>query len=457
MIKEIFISKFTLSNGFTFNDSYAFYNDEKALLINKELGTTILLTFDLFQEILDKKPSENLQEKLIQRFIGSIFNQILYMDESKRIYPKYFMINVTSKCNLRCLYCFRKHDSERNITQNEVYQICSYILDYCKKYKINRISLQPWGGEPLIAYERILEIDDFFKKNGLNCKIYLQTNGTLLTPKISEELVKRNIHVGFSIDGPKDVNDSQRLFLGGNGSYDSISEGISNILKSGCNGIGVISVITSKNIDYVEKSIRFFLDEMKISSIKCNPVKLPLNSLLKKISSERLETFGKELVKLTIKLRQEGYDFIESNVKDRLNNLTCRYRGSICNSHGCQGGRKMVSFDCDGNIFPCEMVDYPEEMIGSIREKKDLIDIIENAIDKKDYFKEKINARCESCSWKPYCLGGCTTALHYTGSDYGSIDENECAFNRGIYCELVKQLLENYDDFESLLRKKGNK
>lgn len=457
MIKEVNISKFSLPNGFTFNDSYAFYNDEMAFLINKDLGTTILLTLDLFEEILDKKPSEDLQEKLVQRFIGTLCNKELHIDESKKIYPKYFMINVTSKCNLRCLYCFRKHNSERIITQEETYKICKYILNYCKKYKIDRISLQPWGGEPLIAYERILEIDDFFKKNGLNCNIYLQTNGTLLSKEKSDELVKRNIHVGFSIDGIKEINDSQRIFLNGNGTYDYILKGIDNILNSGCRGIGAISVITSQNIEYIETSIRYFLDKLKLGAIKCNPVKLPLNCSIKSLSSERLEKLGKELVRLTIKLRKEGYDFIESNVKDRLNNLSCCYRGSICNSHGCQGGRKMISFDCDGNIYPCEMVDYPEEIIGSISDEKDLIDMISSAVEKKDYFIVKKSNKCQDCPWQPYCKGGCTTALRYTGSNPESIDENECAFNRGIYCELVRQILESYDDFELLKRRGGNK
>ena len=451
MMKEMFIPKFSLPNGFIFHDSYAFFNDKNAFLINKKIGSTILISIDLFQEILDKNLSENFQEKLIQRFFGIIDNKILYIDETKEIHPKYFMINVTSKCNLRCVYCFRKHDNERTITKNECLKICNFILNYCKKYNINRISLQPWGGEPLIAYDRILDIDDFFKNNNLDCQIYLQTNGTLLSKKKAIELIKRNIHIGFSIDGIKEMNDLQRVFLNGDGTYQYILKGINNMLNSGCNGIGAISVITSKNIEYIEQSIIDLIESIKLKTIKCNPVKLPVDCHVEALSDFQLKELGANLVRLSIKLRKEGYDFIESNVKDRLKNLSCCYRGSICNSNGCQGGRRMISFDCDGNIFPCEMVDYPEEIIGTINENIDLIDMISNAVDKNDYFLLKKSDKCNKCPWEVYCKGGCTTATKYAGHNPGSIDENECAFNCGIYNELVKQMLENYSEFKILM------
>ena len=50
----------------------------------------------------------------------------------------------------------------------------------------------------------------------------LTTNATLLTPAIIEYLSEHQVGVTVSIDGPREMNDSFRVFANGRGSYDII-------------------------------------------------------------------------------------------------------------------------------------------------------------------------------------------------------------------------------------------
>ena len=116
---------------------------------------------------------------------------------------------------------------------------------------------------------------------------------------------------------------------------------------------------------------------------------------------------------------------------------------SCCISHGCQGGRKMISFDHDGNIFPCEMIDFPEEKIGSIYEKEGIETMINRAMQRNKFFLPKKDERCRACPWWYYCQGGCSSRNRYLNRD-GEIDEIECALNRSIYPRLIKEILNGH-------------
>jgi uncharacterized protein len=135
-----------------------------------------------------------------------------------------------------------------------------------------------------------------------------------------------------------------------------------------------------------------------------------------------------------------GAQFSEGNIEVRANNLLRRSNASCCISHGCQGGRKMISFDHAGNIFPCEMIDFPEEKIGSIYEEDSLEWMVQKAAQRNKFFLPKIDDRCTKCPWWFYCQGGCSSRNRYLNRD-GKIDEVECALNRSIYPRLIQKIL----------------
>ena len=58
----------------------------------------------------------------------------------------------------------------------------------------------------------------------------------------------------------------------------------------------------------------------------------------------------------------EDYSIVELNVQEKMMNLLIRSKSNICTSRGCMGGTKMIAFDQDGRIYPCDVTDYKEEL-----------------------------------------------------------------------------------------------
>ncbi len=86
----------------------------------------------------------------------------------------------TSGCNLRCSYC------DTRFAYEEGYEMkTSKILEKIKKFDCNLIEIT--GGEPLLQKE----VYDFIEKAlEANYKILIETNGSILTDRLPQQVIK---------------------------------------------------------------------------------------------------------------------------------------------------------------------------------------------------------------------------------------------------------------------------
>ena len=102
----------------------------------------------------------------------------------------YLRISLTERCNLRCLYCMPKEGVELTpkkylMQSNEII----YLAKLFVKYGVNKIRLT--GGEPLIRKD-LIKFITYAKEAGI-LDIYMSTNGSLLTEKVSRQLVNSGL------------------------------------------------------------------------------------------------------------------------------------------------------------------------------------------------------------------------------------------------------------------------
>lgn len=108
-------------------------------------------------------------------------------------------------CNLSCTYCYQHPMRDAgNIGNSKPYDFDKMFAALEAEGK----DFQVFGGEPLLVpladLARIWEWGHTrYKKNGV------QTNGVLITPAHIEAFKQYNVHVGFSLDGPDELNDSR--------------------------------------------------------------------------------------------------------------------------------------------------------------------------------------------------------------------------------------------------------
>lgn len=431
---------------FAFPGAHCFSAGDRSYLLGRN-GASIVLHRALADTVAQGQPPEDLAFKLYQRGFGTVYGNERFRETADEIRPTLFMIDFTTKCNCNCIYCLRHfEDVGDSISPRMLERITRYIIDYCKKYNIHRIAFQPWGGEPLIELDQILECRRMFREAGIRASFNIQTNGLLLNLKNYEKLREAGIDIGVSLDGVAEVHDAHRLDVRGNTTHGKIVRNLQQILEKYPDAnIGTLSVNSVFSKDRIRQNVEYLVGEMGLQSIKFNLVH-PSGadtfdgSML--IREDQLGEYIDTLLDAVIGQIRSGRSCREANIADKLNNLLNRSNGNICNARGCRGGVSFISFDQQGNIYPCEMIGRPEFCLGNIAdERNDLIELIGAARGKNGYYAPRETDGCGDCPYLYFCRGGCKASCLAYGRKPCQIDHIECAINRRLYPRLIELIL----------------
>lgn len=405
-------------------------------------GCAILLSDGLVQSLADGEPDEALLFKLVQHGLAHIQGREPETCE-KEILVRYFIIDLTSSCNFDCIYCFRSFTEHKRMDPDVLARVLAYIGEYCDSHGLFKIGVQMWGGEPLLEMDRIREADNYFRRCGIAASIDVETNASLVSDGMAKELSERGIHVGVSLDGPPWIQNRQRRFAGGGSSAEIVERGIRTLQKYYGRNLGGITVVTKYNYNHMAEILDYFIYKLGLTQMKFNFVRDNVNAREERLALTREEErrFLRDLTECLSAYHAMGAEFSEGNIAVRAKNLLERDGGSFCASRGCQGGKKMISFDTEGNIYPCEMTDFPEERIGTVFSGAPLDEQIRNAMDQNRFFTSKENEGCLTCPWRFFCRGGCSSRNRYLEKD-GTPDETECLLNRILYPQIVEWILD---------------
>lgn len=129
--------------------------------------------------------------------------------------PSLFTILTTSTCNARCFYCYElglKNKAPMSIETAE--KVADYIVKYHDK-KANQISLDWFGGEPLLNTKVIDLICFRVMQNNINYVGSMVTNGYLfddeLIRKAQEEWRIKSIQI--TLDGTEEVYNKTKAYI----------------------------------------------------------------------------------------------------------------------------------------------------------------------------------------------------------------------------------------------------
>ncbi|BFI75609.1 radical SAM protein [Sulfurisphaera ohwakuensis] len=325
--------------------------------------------------------------------------------------------NITYKCNLKCLHCYinASPQGDDGLTKDEALN----LVDQMAEIKIPLLIMS--GGEPLMRRD-FFEIAKYASKRGL--KLALSTNGTLISKKVAEELKEIGfLYIGISLDSP--YPEFHDKFRGVEGAFDLTVKGIKNAIEAGLN-VGLRFTITSKNIDQIDDYIRLALNlnvkRITFYHISASGRGKELKDWMytpeqyRKFMDKLIE-YAKELKgKIEIETTLAPFDGIyiakilakdEKELED--------YLKFVENSGGC--GRKMISIYPNGDVYPCQFIDFYK--LGNVREKP-LKEIIQNIPDFFVNTDKYLTGKCATCEYKTYCKGGDRARAYYwSGNIYG--------------------------------------
>ena len=333
---------------------------------------------------------------------------------------------ITNYCNFACKYCHYSDEMHMKPGTMDLKLAELFIKNISDSINYKNITFMFHGGEPLLVgldyYEEIVH----FQKKYLKRKSYtnsFQTNGSLINKELINFIKKNNFSLSISLDGPKKINDSNRIYKNGSGSFDTIINGL-NILNSKKQKFNILVVYCDLMID--SREMYFFFKELNgLITLDF----LPMRANHETPFQVNYGYFLINLFNLWFNDPKCQFDIrILSSIIHSLLGLTpnlCVLRGScITNSH-------LFSLDPYGNVYPCDNDTYSNVLLGNIQTNK-IDDLFGNhSVRRKlSNFEIKKYQACHFCEWYPHCHGGCP-------------DHYDVSKKQNAYCEDYKKIFKH--------------
>ncbi len=144
-----------------------------------------------------------------------IHDQAFFKDEN--IFPAEITLEISNRCNLECVMCSGEYSSllRKNkeglppIEDRYPDDFVEQLKPFLKAAKVVRLQ----GGEPFLI-DDYLKILEYLNNENKNCKIYIQTNGTVYNKRVEKILKNKEIQLSISMDSlEKDKLESIRKNL----------------------------------------------------------------------------------------------------------------------------------------------------------------------------------------------------------------------------------------------------
>jgi radical SAM protein with 4Fe4S-binding SPASM domain len=272
------------------------------------------------------------------------------LNDNNFVRRRVLMLTITRDCNLNCKYCYEsKAKRKKDIMSFEVArEIITKYMNLDDGF--NKVEIQFFGGEPMLAFHRIKEIVEWFhSKEWEKDSIFnICTNGTILNDGMKKWLKKnRNrIFVGFSLDGNRISHNITR-----SNSYHRIKKNIPFFLENWPAQYAKMT-ICAENMPYIAESI-IELEE--------NEIPFTANVVFENIwgssrqKNNLLEIYEKQLQKL-MEYYSEHLELFPATIVDRqiqyLSDAETINKEKTFKRF-CGAGHEMIEIDIDGSISPC--------------------------------------------------------------------------------------------------------
>jgi uncharacterized protein len=370
---------------------------------NKETGKWILTS------------TKNISKEALQ-YLSLPFLKLPYIS------TKLLVLNITTKCNFKCIYCHIKNEKEENMD----IEIGKIAVDKAMAFD-KKIKIVFHGSEPLMNFPFIEKLVEYGRKRYPDLEFCIQTNGSLLTKEIANFLTNKNIGVGISLDGNEESQNIQRLYKSGQPTYSQVIKNIKKLNQE----TGVITVVTKYNVDSLEKIVENY-EELEIREVLFSPLVAADENIQEYLPSPKDLLKNMTLVMENyLKKIKEGKQKIKIiNTKHLFGNLLSKKLTDTCLKCGTNNVHPLLAIDIDGDIYPCDYFWGKKEWkIGNI-----VNDSLEGIINSQKNFRVSRNIdkekECSECDWKRFCGGGCMGELL------------NLRRNKSFYCEYYKGLFE---------------
>ena len=182
-----------------------------------------------------------------QNYIPKEYNPIL----SNEIKLEMAWIEITQKCNLRCVHCY---EGNKHVSSDFTISLKDWknVIDQLVKLGINRLIII--GGEPT-CHSNIIEIIEYSSQYSIDITLF--TNATCFNDKLFECIISSGISVKVSIYGHcAEIHDK---ITGVPGSFIKLYETLERLIKNDIK-VSCAIIIMKENQNYLDDIIKYIKD-----------------------------------------------------------------------------------------------------------------------------------------------------------------------------------------------------
>lgn len=373
---------------------------------------------DIIESYADVTGNENRTK--VTRFFDNVIRSGIFGRPHKGAIPitscrqvlSLVQFSISSVCNLNCKYCYATDREELSHPQME---LADYRRVIDEILTINpETSFTITGGEPLMNKDYI-NIARYINERG--CNVDLLTNGTLINDKNIKHIKECFWRVTISIDGS--TKEKHERFRGSN-TYDRTQRAIDFLHKYQVPYL-LSMTVNRLNIDDVNAMAKKYGGRLRFAPL------FPAGNA--NHSEEDLSITGKEYY--DVLRNAEGVNplsYCESTLDAAQKCRRCK----------CAIGGSELSISATGDVYPCQLLHYPQFYIGNVHDSS-LVDLYNNSdIIRQCSMMTVDNIEgCKDCVIRYICGGACRArAFHEKGNimvsgDFCEYEKN--AFINGIF------------------------
>ncbi len=351
----------------------------------------------------------------------------------------HLVLSVTDECNQDCRYCVysgkypcRSHHLKRYMSREVIDRSVDYLHGHSSETDKGKVPhLGFYGGEPLLAFERIRyavkRLQD--RAGGRQYSFGMTTNLTALRPEMIPFLVEKDFALHVSLDGPKEVHDRYRVFPDGTGTFETLMGNLRKIRD--CDPgyferrVSFSCVLAPPyRLRETEEFFRGF--ELKTEpeySIRISRVDSPMTAFgereegfydtaeLSRFRQEYLQRMADGRMARTTRENVFYRNFFEQQYLPIYRRKRLKERLSPSGFPGgiCVPGQRKLYVRVDGNFYPCERVgEYESLRIGNCFKGADA----DGAYRMCEDFARATESECKTCWCMLLCGSMCFRDSH---------------------------------------------
>ena len=392
--------------------------DGKVLCYSTMHNTIIAVSSNAYQALTSKSLDE-FKSKYPNNYIAFVTNKIVIEDDINELnelrlrnkmeayYNRHFDLTIlpSMDCNLHCWYCFEDHVPNSRMNKDVQERIVKHIQKKVENREINGLSLEYFGGEPLLDFNKIAfplgaALKSIFVQNNLPFNCIFITNGTLIDDTMIEQLAELDARFQITLDGNKQRHDKIRFKkMNNEGTYQHIVQTIYRL---------------TERIENTYVNIRINYDEKTLNCI---------DELLDDLSGLDRKKVGIhfERVWQTSNTNTNTNDNV--NLKAAINLFMANgFQVSYINWHprscACKAERvNQLAVNYDGKVFKCTGRKFTDEHSDGELDEKGYIQWKAGRLEQRLGNATFENHLCLNCKMLPICMGPCSQKQIDVGQD----------------------------------------